>query len=199
MKTEERIIKYLDNDLSYEERVDFEKELENSGELREKFQKYLTVKEDIKVLKAAKLNADYIDSILPQLHNRIHSGKKDSIRKSLSYAFGVMLMFIITIGVLRIFFNNQKNPNDLEEFTQSLNENQKVELMENLNDGDELYKLIPENELADLIEKNLLINNEVAEAYDISYKDIIDGLSQDEADKIYNEILNRNILTEVSL
>lgn len=199
MKIEEKIIKYLDNQLPNEERINFEKELASSEELQEEFQKYLTIKEDINDLKSAKLNPDYVDSILPHLHNRIHSGKRESIRNSLAFAFGVMLMFIIGIAVLRIFFNNQKNPNDLEVFTESLNENQKVELLENLNGGEELYKLIPENELTGLFEKDLQINNEVAEAYDINYHEMLDGLSRDEAEKIYNEILNRNILNEVSL
>jgi hypothetical protein len=199
MKNEEMIIKYLDNQLPDDERINFEKELASSEELREEFQKYLTIKEDINDLKSAKLNPEYVDSILPQLHSRIHSGKRESIRKSLAFAFGVMLMFIIGIAVLRIFFNNQKNPNDLEVFTQSLNENQKVELLEKLNGGEELYKLIPENELAGLFENDLQINNEVAEAYDINYNEMIDGLSGDEAEKIYNEILNRNILKEASL
>jgi hypothetical protein len=199
MKTEERIIKYLDNQLSGEERINFEKELESSEELKEDFRKYFNIEKNINDLKSVKLNPEYVDSILPQFQNRIHSRKKESIRKSLAYAFGVMLMFLIGIAVLRIFFNNQKNPNDLEEFTQSLNENQKVELLENLNCGEELYKLIPENELADLIGKDLQINNEVAKAYDIGYNEIIDGLSQKEAEVIYNEILNRNILKEVPL
>jgi len=37
------------------------------------------------------------------------------------------------------------------------------------------------------------------ETYDISYNEMIDGLSPDAAEKIYNEILNRNILKEVPL
>ena len=32
-----------------------------------------------------------------------------------------------------------------------------------------------------------------------NYKEMIDGLSRDEAEKIYNELLNRNILKEVPL
>ena len=199
MKTEERIIKYLDNDLTSEERTAFERELKSSEELKREFEKYSVIKEKIKYQKNLRLNSDYLSSILPEFHKKVDSGKKETLRRGLSYAFGLILLFLIGISFQKIFFNNQKNSNDLEVFAQSLNENQKIELLENLNGGEELYKLIPENDLADLFEKDLQIDNEVAEAYDINYKEMIDGLSRDEAEKIYNELLNRNILKEAPL
>ncbi|MCW9094654.1 MAG: hypothetical protein OQJ74_02290, partial [Ignavibacteriaceae bacterium] len=148
MKTEERIIKYLDNDLTSEERTAFERELKSSEELKREFEKYSIIKEKIKNQKNLRLNSDYLSSILPEFHNKVHSGKKETLRRGLSYAFGLILLFLIGISFQKIFFNNQKNPNDLEVFAQSLNENQKIELLENLNGGEELYKLIPENDLA---------------------------------------------------
>ena len=199
MKTEERIIKYLDNDLTSEEKTAFERELKSSEELKREFEKYSVIKEKIKYQKNLRLNSDYLSSILPEFHKKVDSGKKETLRRGLSYAFGLILLFLIGISFQKIFFNNQKNSNDLEVFAQSLNENQKIELLENLNGGEELYKLIPENDLADLFEKDLQIDNEVAEAYDINYKEMIDGLSRDEAEKIYNELLNRNILKEAPL
>ena len=199
MKTEERIIKYLDNDLTSEERTAFERELKSSEELIREFEKYSVIKEKIKYQKNLRLNSDYLSSILPEFHKKVDSGKKETLRRGLSYAFGLILLFLIGISFQKIFFNNQKKSNDLEVFAQSLNENQKIELLENLNGGEELYKLIPENDLADLFEKDLQIDNEVAEAYDINYKEMIDGLSRDEAEKIYNELLNRNILKEAPL
>ena len=199
MKTEERIIKYLDNDLTSEEKTAFERELKSSEELKREFEKYSVIIEKIKTQKNLRLNSDYLSSILPEFHNKVHSGKKETLRRGLSYAFGLILLFLIGISFQKIFFNNQKKSNDLEVFAQSLNENQKIELLEDLNGGEELYKLIPENDLADLFEKDLQIDNEVAEAYDINYKEMIDGLSRDEAEKIYNELLNRNILKEAPL
>ena len=199
MKTEERIIKYLDNDLTSEERTAFERELKSSEELKREFEKYSVIIEKIKNQKNLRLNSDYLSSILPEFHKKVDSGKKETLRRGLSYAFGLILLFLIGISFQKIFFNNQKKSNDLEVFAQSLNENQKIELLENLNGGEELYKLIPENDLADLFEKDLQIDNEVAEAYDINYKEMIDGLSRDEAEKIYNELLNRNILKEAPL
>lgn len=199
MKNEKRIIKYLDDEFTTEEKVAFEKEMESSKELKLEFQKYVSVKEEIEKLKGSRLKADYIDSVLPVFYNRMRSGKKETIRKSLSYAFGVMLLFIIGIAVLRIFFNNQNDFKNIEEFTQALNENQKIELLENLNGSSEVYNLIPEKEIVGLLEADLEINSEVAEAYDIGYKEIIGNLSDNELEIVYQEILNKNFLEEVPL
>jgi hypothetical protein len=43
-----------------------------------------------------------------------------------------------------------------------------------------------------LLAANLEINNEVAEAYNIEYYEIVDDLSEDEIEVIYKEILNTN-------
>ena len=199
MKTEQRIIKYLDNELTAEEKSAFEKEMESSVKLREDFQRFVSVKEEIEKLKDSKLNPDYLDSILPEFHNRVQTGKKEAIRKSLSYVFGVMLIFIISIAVLRIFFTNHSDLNNIEEFTESLDENQKVELLEKLNSGPEVYYSMFESEIVNLLESDLVINNKVAEAYDIGYKEIIVNLSDNEIEIVYQEILNKNFLEEVPL
>jgi hypothetical protein len=198
MMTEERIIKYLDSELTSQEKTAFEKEIEGSKELKKEVQKYASARAEIERLKGLKLNSEYVDSILPEFHNRILTGKKETIRKSLSYAFGVMLMFIIAISVLRIFFNSNNDQN-IEEFTQSLNENQRIELLENLNGKEGIFNLVPENEIVDLLKADLVINNDVAEAYDIGYKEIIGDLSDNEYEIVYQEVLNKNFLEEVPL
>jgi len=194
MKTEERIIKYLDNDLTSEEKTAFERELKSSEELKREFEKYSIIKEKIKNKKNLKLNPDYLNSILPEFHNKVHSGKKETLRRGLSYAFGLILLFLIGISFQKIFFNNSdKERNDLEKFTQSLNDNQKLDLLESLNGNDDLYNIILGKEYVDLLENELVVNEDVLETYDISYKDLIGNLSDNEVEKIYNDLLNRNI------
>jgi fibronectin type 3 domain-containing protein len=92
---------------------------------------------------------------------------------------------------------------DIQEFTQSLNENQRIELLENLNGEQGVYEIITDSlykpELISLFETNLKVNNEVAETYDIEYDEIISGLSKDEVDIIYQEILNSDLLKKDAL
>jgi hypothetical protein len=43
------------------------------------------------------------------------------------------------------------------------------------------------------LSQELEISYNVVDAYDISYTELVDELSPDEAEKIYNEILNKRI------
>jgi hypothetical protein len=196
MTTDERIIKYIENELSQKDRTAFEIELNNSAELKEELNKYLRVKTETDELKKLKLNPLYFDSILPEFRNKLNPSKTFSVKKNLGYAFGIMLVFIISIVVIKNFFINETKLTDLKEFTQSLNENERIELLENLSDDSEVYNLISEivsaSQLSNLFSANLEINNKVAEAYNIEYYEIVDDLSEDEIEVIYKEILNTN-------
>ncbi|MDZ7623217.1 MAG: hypothetical protein U5J96_02055 [Ignavibacteriaceae bacterium] len=195
MKTDERIIKYLENELSPEERNLFEADLDNSVELKEEFEKYLKVNAETDELKKLKLNSLYLNSFIPEFRKKLDAPKSVSVKRNLGYAFGIMLIFILSISILKNFFSSESPAIVLQEFTQSLNENQKIELLEDLNGDAEVYKLLSENisdnELTNLLTTELEINNEVAEAYDISFNELIVGVSQQKIDEIYAEILNR--------
>ncbi|MCW8802981.1 MAG: hypothetical protein OQK57_01190 [Ignavibacteriaceae bacterium] len=196
MKNDERITKYIENELTPEERIAFESDLKNSSQLKEEFEKYLRVKKESDELKTLKLNPPYLDSILPEFRNKFETPKSSLVKKNLGYAFGIMLVFILSIAILKNFFNKESELIDIQEFTQSLNENQRIELLEKLNGESEVYNLIadniPANEFTNQLSTVLEINNEVAEAYDINYNDLMTGLSKQEVEKIYSEILNRN-------
>ena len=195
MQIEERIIKYLDDDLTQEARAAFERELNSSEELKREFENYLIIKEKINNQKNLKLSSDYANSILHEFHKNPHKHKREVLRKSLSYAFGLIVIILVGISVQKIFFdNNVNNLGDLEKFAQSLDENQKLDILESLNDSNDLSDIISGKEYVDLLENNLVVNEDVLETYDIGYKDLIGNLSDTEAEKIYNELINRNIL-----
>lgn len=203
MKNDERIIKYLENELTPGERIAFETDLRNSTELKAELEKYLTVKKETVNLKEVKLNQDYLNSILPEFRNKLDLPETTSIRRNLGYAFGVMLAFIIAVVILQKIFIENTEVNAVQKFTESLNENQKIELLENLNGSLEDYFLMSENNteslLTNLLQADLKITYEVAEAYDINYSDLVDRFSASEAENIYNEILNKNFSEEVKL
>jgi hypothetical protein len=196
MKIDERIVKYIGNELSVKEKSSFENELNTSVALREEFEKYLNVKVETEALKKLRLNGHYLDSIIPEFRNKIDELKIFSVRRNLGYAFGVMFIFILSILILKNFFGNDIESNDLQKFAQSLNENQRIELLEEINGESEMDKIIPESisgaDITNLLASELEMNIEIAEAYDISYNDLMVGLSQQEVDNIYSEILNRN-------
>jgi hypothetical protein len=192
----ERIIKYIENDLTSVERIAFEKELKNSFELRIEFEKYLQLKNETIKLKDVKLDKNYLDSIIPEFREWLQSRKSHGIKISLGYAFGIMLAFILSIAVVNYYLSSNSEITDLPEFTNSLNDSQRMELLENLDNEITTHELVSGNvsvqEIDQLINAELEISSEVLESYDIAYDDLIVELEQDEVNKIYNEILNRN-------
>ena len=200
MQSDEKIIKYLENEISPEERKAFEEELSKSDSLREQFNKFLSVKDEINNSKNYTLGKDYFDSILPEFRNKLNHNKSRSISKNISYAFGVMLVLISSVFIFNRVLNDYEKSNNLRQFTESLDEHQKIELLEDLNGNVEEYYQIGDNDLSftEIIQNDLLVNNEVAEVYDINYVELIDQLSPTEADEVYNEILNTNF-NEVQL
>jgi len=203
MISDERIIKYLENELTTKERIEFETHLRNSTKLKAELEKYLTVKKETVNLKEVKLNQDYLNSIVPEFRNKLELPKHNYVTRNLGYAFGVMLVFVISVVILQKIFTNNSILSEVQEFTESLDENQKIELLENLNGNLEDYFQLSNNtaelELTNLLQTDLKINYEVAVAYNINYSDLVDGLSADEAEKIYNEILSKNFSEEVEL
>lgn len=203
MNYDERIVKYFDGDLSPEEISEFEFDLKNSSQLKNVFECYLEVNHQVKELKNVKLNQAYLDSIIPEFRNNINIQKPVTIKRNLGYAFGAIFALIISLLIFNNIMFENKDINSVETFTESLNQDQKLELLQSLNGNTEEYDLISENlsdlELTDLLQSELNINNEIAEVYDISYNELVEELNQTEADKIYQEILNKNFSREVNL
>lgn len=196
MNKEEKIIRYIENELSVEDRRAFEVELNSSSELRKEFDKYLRLKSETKELKKVKLDNLYLNSSIPEFRTKLQTPKTPSIKLNFGYAVGIMLIFLFSVAIINYFLSEKATSPDLPEFAESLNENQRLELLENLDDGIISTKLLSENvsisEIDEIIHAELEISNEVIETYKIDNDDLIIGLGQDEINKIYNEILNRN-------
>jgi len=195
MKLDEKIIKYLTNELSTEERANFDKELSSSEIVREEFIKFLKVKNEIKLSKENNINKDYLDSIVPEFRSKVNNSKPIGIQKNIGYAFGALLVLISSFLIFNNITSSNDSKNSLEQFTESLDEQQKIELLESLNGDFEEYFQLAENSevlITELIENELNVNYEIAEVYDISYVELIDQLNPSDADLVYNEILNTN-------
>ncbi|HEY6437412.1 MAG TPA: hypothetical protein VIY47_12540 [Ignavibacteriaceae bacterium] len=203
MNNDETIIKYIENELTSEERFAFEIDLRNSAQLRRDYEYILNVKNEIIDLKKVKLNQNYLDSIVPEFRNKFGTPETTNVKRYLGYAFATMLSFILAAVILQKIFTEKTDVNEVKQFAESLNENQKIELLENLNGSlEDYYPLSDQSaeiELTSLMQTDLKINYEVAEAYDISYPELVEGLSPSEAEQIYNEILNKNFSEEVNL
>ncbi|MBK9099598.1 MAG: hypothetical protein IPM14_16100 [bacterium] len=196
MNKEEKIIRYIENELTSGDRDAFEEELNSSSELRKEFDKYLHLKNETLELKKVKLDNLYLDSIIPEFRAKLQTTKSPSIRLNFGYAVGIMLIFVFSVAIINYFLSEKSTNTDLPEFAESLDENQRLELLENLDYGIIPTELVSENvsinEIDEIINAEFEFSSEVIETYKIDNDDLIVGLGQDEINKIYNEILNRN-------
>ncbi len=203
MRTDIRIIKYIENDMTSEERSSFENDLKNSSELKEEFEKYLQLQSAIKDSKDVKLNQNYFNSVITEFRNKNINLKTKTVQRNFGYAFGVLLIAILSTLITKNLFYEKKDVNDINEFAESLNENQKIELLQHLNSDIEEYNLISvdevDSQLTNLLQAELGMNHEIVETYDISYTEMVDDLNPIEAEKIYEELLNKNFSEEVEL
>jgi hypothetical protein len=202
MKTDEKIIKYLNGELIHEDRISFEAELKNSPHLRSEYELFLKLQQNIKLSKEVRLNQNYLNTIIPEFRNKSYSNNSVVFRSKIGYSFVAVIALLISFLIFKNILMENSEINSIQSFTESLNANQKIEILENLNEDNEEYILTSNNvtniELTNMLQAELKINNEIAEVYDISYSELVDDLSQAEADKIYKEILNKNFSKEVN-
>jgi len=204
MSNDDKIIKYINNELVPEEEIAFEAELNESSQLKKEYEQYEKIAQQIRAAKSARLNQDYLNTILYEFYtkNKTEASKSLFYKAKFGYAFAILIAFFISVIIFNNVFWQKSEKVSLQEFTQSLNENQKIELLESINGDIDDYILLAGNdgevELTDLLQSDLSTNNEIAEVYDISYTELVGELSPSEAKMIYNEILSKNFSKEVN-
>jgi hypothetical protein len=202
MKTDEKIIKYLNDELAHEDRISFETDLANSSHLRNEYELFLKLEQNIKLSKEVRLNQNYLNAIIPEFRSKPYSKNLIVFKNKIGYSFAIVIALLISFLIFKNVYLENTEIGSIQSFAESLNENQRIEILENLNGDNEDYVLASKNftniELTNMIQAELKINNGIAEVYDISYSELVDDLSQAEADKIYKEILNKNFSKEVN-
>jgi hypothetical protein len=203
MNKEETIIKYLDNQLSAEEKLNFEEQLSDSAELEIEFRKYTDKYAQIDELKEIESNQLYFNSILPRFQQKRKAQSSVYIFKNIGYAFSLLIMFIISFTVFTLFYSENESAN-LIKFTESLTTDEKIELLSTLN-GEitteylnkfytDFYVSSIETSLADISDKN-----QIAVSYNLDVNNIEEIITAEEFENIYNELLSMNIFHEEKL
>ena len=191
----DRIIKYIENEMTAEEKITFEEELKSSAELQKELENHLLVKNTTSYLKQTRLNQKYLDSIIPEFRSGLEKYNRVTVKRNLGFAFGTLIISILTMLTFNNYFSTGIQSTDLEQFAQSLNEDQKIEVLELVNghypESDVVSEYISDRGITDLLSSDIEINDEIAETYGINYNEIISGLNVNEVNEIYFVILNQ--------
>ena len=197
-----QFIKYLENDFSEEEKSNFEKNLSLNHNLRKEFEKYQMNYKNLN--SEIKAEEDYFITLLPRVKERISAKKKFSFYFNLipkyAYLFPVILIAAVVIFLLNTYNSNIKSAIDVKNFTYAFSDNN--ELITELLDETSNYKIIEnydseiyslthsEDEYENIILNYLKENNHIFELNE----SVINNLSEDDYNLVYNEIINKKIL-----
>lgn len=196
MDRDKLILQFIENELTPEQLRLFQEELSKSSELQSEVKKYLHLKKTTDNLKNVRLNQKYLDSIIPDFRNSFENQNRVLTKRNLGYVFGVLVVAILTMLIFNIYLNSDYQSNDLEKFAHSLNEEQKIEILENLNgdhtESDIVSEYISDDNVSYLLASEIKIDDNIAEDYDFNYSELISGLNMNEVNKIYNELLNQD-------
>ena len=201
MKTDKRISLYLEGGLSSEDKKSFEEELKNSQDLQNEvnlYRKFISAVEDTKNIP---VDDDYLNSIIPEFRRKLESKKEKRLYPKIAYAFPVLVILFL---VLFVMFNTQKDRIIPENQTLTENNSGINGLLDISNFS--VDELIPSNisvkdkeeydsELNNMIEKELDLSSDstkflVADKL-LDFNSIIDNISQQDADMLYEDLLNK--------
>jgi hypothetical protein len=197
MKMDDRIILYLDNQMTDEEKIKFEAELNESSLLKNQLQNYQDALRNLTIDKEKYKDSDYFVNLIPKFRNTRFGYKKKS-KVKIAYALSTLAAIIILVLII---INPFKTTDSLsaESIVSSLSENEAIELLNYYTDEVSTYNkqlngtsdslltvlITSEFNLQETDLNNLLTSNE------ISIESIYSELEPHEAELIYQEILNK--------
>ena len=184
--------------MSDSDRSAFESELINSGELSKQFEAYKTALRSLNIDEQSFLDKDYFVNLVPNFRNNLSAGKK-SFKFKTSYALTAVVLVLTTVV---LFFNpfTKTETNSIDKLLTTLNENETSELMEYYSEDLSAISATQLNETSDSLltelitselnlqetDVNLFISNN-----QVSIEGVFSEIQSDEADRIYNEIINK--------
>jgi hypothetical protein len=201
-KYDEMIVKYLDEQLSDKERIEFECELKTNAELKNIFENYKKVNELFSTGKEPNVDQDYFNGIVPQFRQKLEKETYTLLFRKIGYAFATILMLISSYLLFQnYFFNHNLADYSIQSITDNLSEEELNELTNYI--SNEPWEMLSDEEnYANLNDDyfNLegIISNASAEEavmifseYEIN--EIYSIVGEDDFEIAYNEILTKRI------
>lgn len=191
---------YLNGKMPEIQKIEFEKLLIISSELKNDFDRYKKLKELITTTKSIRLNEDYSSTILYRFRNNIQNDKKAKpfyhIGAFATAVASIMLGFILTVN---FFIKNDVNKNsDL----QTIIENEKDSIINSFDISDRLISNADSESIQkidsvynDLLFQNINaesdLNNFYAVTSDIENIDLEQFISDEKIDQIYAQLMEK--------
>lgn len=194
---------YLSGKMTSEEKINFETNLLRSPELSNDFNKYKKLKEMISETRSINLSESYSSGILPRFRNKMEARNKSKpyqkVGAFITAATSLVIGFTLTIN---LFINeNGQDLNDLAEIIES----EKDSLISSFEISDNLVSKADSESLAkmdsvynDIISQNIYVEYDFDDfndlTYDIQNIELEQFITDEDVDKIYTILINKEIL-----
>ncbi len=201
-KYDETIIKYFDEQLSVDDRKEFEGELETSTELKNAFESYRKANELFSTKDGQLADQDYFSEIIPRFRQKLDKVTYVSPIRKISFTFATILLIISSYLLFQNYFFNQSATNySVESITDNLSEEEINELADYISDdfwnpisGEEKLILLEETDLSlEGLIASVSVEEGVMILSDYQINDIYSLADEDELEIAYNEILTIRI------
>ncbi|HQI41709.1 MAG: hypothetical protein B6D44_02385 [Ignavibacteriales bacterium UTCHB2] len=191
---------YLNGKMPEIQKIEFEKLLISSSELKNDFDRYKKLKELITNTKSIRLNEDYSSTILYRFRNNLQDDKKVkpfyNIGAFATAVASIMLGFILTVNLFI------KNDIDKNSDFQSIIENEKDSIINSFDITDRLISNADSESIQkidsvynDLLFQNINaesdLNNFYAVTSDIENIDLEQFISDEKIDQIYAQLMEK--------
>lgn len=125
---EELFIRYLDEQLSDEERNKFENMLENDQELNSSFAEFKKVRDLFSSSANPELNNDYFKQVIPEFRKNLNEGKSPIFYRRYQLAFTTLILVITSFFIADKLFINNNQPVTIESVVIDLTEDELNEI-----------------------------------------------------------------------
>ncbi|MGE5354256.1 MAG: hypothetical protein ACM3P0_19375 [Acidobacteriota bacterium] len=205
MKTNDEILKYLAGLLSEEEKRAFELEVEKSPLLKKELEKKASVLSGIKALGQTETGSHYFENLLPKVRRKLEARKGKAFRFYPRLAYVIPVLAVIATFIFKPFGFNpfyKATTTGQAEFTKTvsqMNDEVKTEVLSNLMEnetGTIQAEALPDN-AAEAVENTMgeeLYKESDSKSQYLDNDELINSISSDEAESIYQNMINKKIL-----
>jgi hypothetical protein len=201
-KYNKQIIKYFDEQLSVDDRKEFERELETNAELKNAFENFRKVNVLFSTDEELFASEDYFNGIVPRFRQKLDKESYVSPIRKIGFAFAAILLIISSYLLFQNYFFNQGVTNySVESITDNLSEEEMNELADYISD-DFWNPITDEEKLLIFEETNFSLDGVIADVSveegmtilsDYQINDIYLLADDKELEIAYNEILTKRI------
>ncbi|MGE5401176.1 MAG: hypothetical protein ACM3S2_12290 [Ignavibacteriales bacterium] len=197
MKMNNKVLMYLAGSLTEADRKVFELELEQDPRLRSQLEEARGMLVKLREYGNPEADTHYFTNLLPAVRARISGKKKFSLYPKLAYVLPVLA--VIAFFIFKPFSSKNADAVDINRTVTEMNDQAKSDILNSMlvsESGSIRTDMLPENS-GEVIESrvaNELYKTEEIKSQYIDTDELINNLSSDEAEEIYNNMIHKKIL-----